>query len=75
MGAPMARHLAAAGHDLTVYNRSRGKAEAWLAAHGGRIARPAPAEAADGADTVITCVGNDDDLAEVTLGAQARSAR
>lgn len=67
MGAPMARHLAAAGHDLTVYNRSAAKAEAWVAAHGGRMATSA-AEAAEGADAVFSCVGTDDDLAEVTLG-------
>lgn len=67
MGAPIARHLAAAGHHLTVYNRTPGKAEAWVAAHGGRVASSA-AEAAGDADAVFTCVGNDDDLAEVTLG-------
>ncbi|MDB5737356.1 MAG: oxidoreductase [Sphingomonas bacterium] len=67
MGAPMARHLAAAGHDLTVYNRSPGKAESWANAHGGRAVDSA-AEAADGADAVFSCVGTDDDLAEVTLG-------
>lgn len=67
MGAPMARHLAAAGHDLTVYNRSPAKADAWAKAHGGRAAASA-AEAADGAEAVFCCVGTDDDLAEVTLG-------
>lgn len=67
MGAPMARHLAAAGHRLTVYNRTSAKADAWVAAHGGRSA-PTPAAAAEGADAVFACVGNDDDLAEVTLG-------
>ncbi len=67
MGAPIARHLAAAGHDLTVYNRSPAKAESWVKAHGGRRAASA-AEAAEGADAVFTCVGTDDDLAEVTLG-------
>jgi 3-hydroxyisobutyrate dehydrogenase len=67
MGAPMARHLAAAGHDLTVYNRSPAKAEAWVEANGGRAAASA-AEAADGAEAVFSCVGTDDDLAEVTLG-------
>jgi 3-hydroxyisobutyrate dehydrogenase len=69
MGAPMARHLAAAGHDLTVYNRTAGKADAWVATHGGRVAVTA-AEAADGADAVFTCVGNDSDLADVVLGAE-----
>ena len=67
MGGPMARHLAAKGHELTVYNRTSAKAEAWVAAHGGRMA-DSPVEAARDQDVVITCVGNDDDLAEVTLG-------
>ena len=67
MGGPMARHLAAAGHALTVYNRSPAKADAWVAAHGGRRA-DSPIEAARDQDAVIACVGNDDDLAEVTLG-------
>ena len=67
MGGPMARHLAAKGHDLTVYNRTPAKAEQWVARHGGRAAT-APADAAEGQDVVITCVGNDDDLSEVTLG-------
>lgn len=67
MGAPMARHLAKAGHHLTVYNRSPEKAAAWVAEHGGRqVFRPA--EAGAGADVVISCVGNDDDLADVTIG-------
>lgn len=69
MGGPMARHLAAAGHQLTVYNRTRAKAEAWAAAHGGTVA-DSPAAAGDGADVVIACVGNDDDLAEVSFGPQ-----
>ncbi len=67
MGGPMARHLAAAGHRLTVYNRTRAKAEAWAAAHGGAVA-DSPAAAAASRDAVIACVGNDDDLAQVTLG-------
>ncbi len=67
MGGPMARHLAAAGHSLTVYNRTRAKAEAWVAAHGGAVA-DSPAAAAAGKDAVIACVGTDDDLALVTLG-------
>jgi 3-hydroxyisobutyrate dehydrogenase len=66
MGGAMARHLAAAGHEMTVYNRTQSKADAWIAAHGGRSAA-SPAEAAQGVDAVITCVGNDDDLAAVTL--------
>lgn len=67
MGAPMARHLAAAGHSLSVYNRTAAKAEAWVSAHGGRSAAT-PAAAADGADVVIACVGADADLEAVTLG-------
>jgi len=66
MGAPMARHLAAAGHDVAVYNRSPEKAAAWVAEHGGRAVRSA-AEAAEGAEAVIACVGNDADVEEVTL--------
>ncbi len=66
MGGAMARHLAAAGHEMVVYNRTSAKAEAWVAKNGGRIAT-SPAEAATGVDAVITCVGNDDDLAAVTL--------
>ena len=67
MGAPMARHLAEAGHDLIVYNRGAAKAEAWVANHGGRATRSA-AEAASGADAVIACVGNDGDVEQVSLG-------
>ena len=67
MGAPMAGHLAAAGHEVAVYNRSPAKAAAWSAAHGGRVA-DTPAAAAGGAQAVFTCVGDDDDLASVTLG-------
>lgn len=67
MGSPIARHLSAAGHEMTVFNRSMKKAEAWVAEHGGRIAT-SPAEAGDGADAVISCVGTDDDLAGVTMG-------
>jgi 3-hydroxyisobutyrate dehydrogenase-like beta-hydroxyacid dehydrogenase len=67
MGYPMAGHLAAAGHDVTVYNRTPAKAAAWVAEHKGRSAAT-PALAAAGADVVFTCVGNDDDLRQVTLG-------
>jgi len=67
MGAPIARHLAAAGHDVTVYNRTGERAAAWVAAHSGRSAAT-PAEAARDQDAVLTCVGNDADLAAVTLG-------
>jgi len=70
MGTAMARHLGNAGHDLTVYNRSPARIEAWKAANPGLRPRVAssPAGAAEGADVVITCVGNDDDLADVVLG-------
>lgn len=67
MGGPMARHLKQAGHELTVYNRSRAKAENWVATYGGTLAL-SPADAAKDADVVISCVGTDDDLAGVTLG-------
>jgi len=67
MGAPMARHLVAAGHEVTVFNRTRAKADAWAVANGGRVAAT-PAEAAADKDAVLTCVGNDVDLAAVTLG-------
>jgi len=67
MGAPMAGHLAAAGHDVTVFNRTAEKAEAWAGRYKGRTA-PTPAAAAQGADAVFTCVGADHDLEEVTLG-------
>ncbi len=67
MGAPMAGHLAAAGHDVVVYNRTQAKARAWAGKHGGTVAET-PAAAATGADAVFACVGNDDDLASVTLG-------
>ena len=66
MGAPIARHLAAAGHDVTVYNRTRAKAEAWVEQHGGRWA-PTPAAAAEAAEAVFSCVGADGDLEAVTL--------
>ncbi|WP_137787397.1 NAD(P)-dependent oxidoreductase [Sphingomonas sp. 3P27F8] len=69
MGAPMAGHLARAGHDVTVYNRTRAKAEAT----GLRVA-DTPALAAAGADAVVTCVGNDLDLEQVTLGADGAFA-
>jgi len=69
MGSPMAGHLAArGGHDVTVYNRSRAKAEAWVAKHGGKFV-DTPAKAAEGASIVFSCVGDDPDLREVTLGA------
>ena len=67
MGAPMAGHLAAAGHPTTVYNRSPAKAQAWVAQHGGSTAAT-PRAAASGAEFVFVCVGNDDDLRSVVLG-------
>jgi 3-hydroxyisobutyrate dehydrogenase len=67
MGGPMAGHLAKAGHEVTVYNRTAAKAQAWVAEHGGRMAET-PAEAARGQDAVLACVGADADLEEVTLG-------
>ncbi len=67
MGYPMAGHLAAKGHEVTVYNRTAAKAEKWAAQHGGKWAAT-PAEAAAGADMVMACVGNDDDLRAVCLG-------
>jgi 3-hydroxyisobutyrate dehydrogenase len=67
MGYPMAGHLAAKGHTVKVYNRTRSKAEAWVAQHGGEAAGT-PAAAASGCDFVMACVGNDDDLRSVTLG-------
>ncbi|NOD76708.1 MULTISPECIES: NAD(P)-dependent oxidoreductase [unclassified Ruegeria] len=67
MGYPMAGHLKAAGHDVTVYNRTIAKADAWVAEHGGST-RATPREAAEGAEFVMTCVGNDDDLRNVCIG-------
>jgi 3-hydroxyisobutyrate dehydrogenase len=67
MGYPMARHLAAKGHDVTVYNRTAAKAAKWQAEHGGRTA-PTPRAAAEGQEVVFACVGNDDDVRAVTLG-------
>jgi len=67
MGYPMAGHLARAGHEMTVYNRSATKAEQWVAAHGGRSAAT-PAAAAANAQIVMMCVGNDDDVRAVANG-------
>ena len=67
MGHPMAGHLARAGHQVSVYNRTAAKAQSWVAEYGGRAA-PTPAEAAADVDFVFACVGNDDDLRAVTLG-------
>ncbi|MGH1446670.1 MAG: NAD(P)-dependent oxidoreductase [Cognatishimia sp.] len=67
MGYPMAGHLKAAGHDVTVFNRTAAKAEAWVAEHGGEMALT-PKAAVAGADFVMACVGNDDDLRHVCVG-------
>ena len=67
MGFPMAGHLQAKGHDVTVYNRTAAKAADWVAKHGGDAA-PTPEAAATGAEIVFCCVGNDDDLRSVTIG-------
>ena len=67
MGYPMAGHLAAAGHDLRVYNRTAARADAWVGEHAGETFA-SPAAAAEGADFVFVCVGNDDDVRSVTLG-------
>ncbi len=68
MGFPMAGHLAEAGHTVTVYNRSYEKTKKWSSFYEGKVAKT-PADAAEGADFVLCCVGNDDDLREVTIGA------
>ncbi|SHE61641.1 3-hydroxyisobutyrate dehydrogenase [Ruegeria intermedia] len=67
MGYPMAGHLQAAGHEVTVYNRTAAKAEKWVSQHGGRMATT-PRGAAEGAEFVMACVGNDDDLRMVCTG-------
>jgi 3-hydroxyisobutyrate dehydrogenase len=73
MGYPMAGHLAGAGHQVTVYNRTSAKAQAWVKEHGGGAAAT-PREAAAGCDLVFACVGNDDDLRSVVLGADGAFA-
>ncbi len=72
MGAPIARHIGNAGHALTIYNRTPARVTRWIDANPGIAVTVAtsPAEAAANADMVITCVGNDDDLADVVLGPQ-----
>jgi 3-hydroxyisobutyrate dehydrogenase-like beta-hydroxyacid dehydrogenase len=67
MGGPMAGHLAKAGHEVVVYNRNPSRSLAWVGEHGNQ-ASPTPAEAVDGAEFVMMCVGNDDDVREVALG-------
>jgi len=73
MGYPMAGHLAGAGHDVTVYNRTASRAADWVAQHGGAAALT-PAQAADAAEVVFACVGNDDDLRAICLGADGAFA-
>ena len=68
MGYTMAGHLALAGHHVTVYNRNPAKAKDWCAEFSGHASAPTPREAAQGADMVFCCVGNDDDLRSVMLG-------
>ena len=67
MGYPMAGFISKAGHEVTVFNRTSSKAEKWVSEYGGSSA-DTPSKAADGADFIFTCVGNDDDLREVTFG-------
>ncbi|WP_280177458.1 NAD(P)-dependent oxidoreductase [Microvirga pakistanensis] len=67
MGYPMARHLKDKGHAVTVYNRTAAKADKWVSENGGRAART-PREAAEGQEIVFACVGNDDDLRQITTG-------
>ena len=74
MGYPMAGHLALAGHHVTVYNRNPAKAKDWCAEFSGHASAPTPREAAQGADMVFCCVGNDDDLRSVMLGADGALA-
>ncbi len=73
MGSPMARHLATAGHSVTVYNRSPAKAEAWVLANGGALALT-PMAVANVSEIVFMCVGNDSDVRSVALGAQGALA-
>jgi 3-hydroxyisobutyrate dehydrogenase len=78
MGAPMAGHLARAGHRVTVYNRTAARATEWVALHASEglevASAPTPFEAAQEQDAVLTCVGNDDDLAHVVLGGEGALA-
>jgi 3-hydroxyisobutyrate dehydrogenase len=78
MGAPMAGHLARAGHRVTVYNRTAARATEWVALHASEglevASAPTPFEAAQGQDAVLTCVGNDADLAQVVLGEEGALA-
>jgi 3-hydroxyisobutyrate dehydrogenase len=67
MGYPMAGHLARAGHSITVYNRTRARAERWISEYAGRMA-PTPAEAAKDSEVILACVGRDADVEAVTMG-------
>ena len=67
MGFPMAGYISKAGHDVTVYNRTKSKAEKWIKEYKGKTA-DTPLDAAKDSDFIFTCVGNDNDLREVTLG-------
>ena len=67
MGYPMAGYISKAGHDVTVYNRTNSKAEKWIKEYKGKSA-DTPMDAAKDSDFIFTCVGNDNDLREVTLG-------
>ena len=67
MGYPMAGYISKAGHNVTVYNRTKSKAEKWIKEYKGKIANT-PAEAAKDCDYIFTCVGNDKDLKEVAIG-------
>jgi 3-hydroxyisobutyrate dehydrogenase-like beta-hydroxyacid dehydrogenase len=73
MGFPMAGHLKKGGHEVTVYNRTQAKAQKWAESHGGKTAAT-PADAANGADIVFSCVGNDDDLRSIVLGGEGAFA-
>jgi len=73
MGYPMAGHLKAKGHEVTVYNRTAAKADAWVKQHGGKSAKT-PREAAEGQEIVFACVGNDNDLRAVTAGPEGAFA-
>ena len=74
MGYPMAGYLVKAGHEVTVFNRTGSRADAWKDEFGGRTAAT-PAEASDGAEIVFACVGNDDDVRAVTLQDDGHFAR
>jgi 3-hydroxyisobutyrate dehydrogenase len=73
MGYPIAGHLARVGHDVAVFNRTLAKAQEWVGQHGGRLATT-PAEAAEGAELLFCCVGNDDQLAQVLLSSDGAFA-